>query len=219
MKPYNLRVRAFCKHKKRMLYQDWGSFRNWYTEHHLGFAVIERDFPHEKTDMSEPMLFSGVEDRLGKPIYENDIVKYWWGGTLSYGIVELKNNECIGDSGWHIKTWCGDSPYGYDCESIEWNCLEVVGNTYENEDFLESIKYGVTNGDKPRTREGIKSIIMTSLKKENRSYNGGFIPSQVNIMYSGIADRKLGDELRDELVREGKLIQDPKRPWMVKVKE
>jgi len=164
------------------------------------------------------MQYTGLKDCNDVEIYDNDIVRYKWGVTLSYGVIKWNMDSYSCNKGWFISCWCGTPPYGYDCENISWDKLEVVGNTCEDADFLETIKYGVTNGDKPRTRDGIKSIIMTSLKKERRSFNG-WIPSQVNINNCGVMDSALGNGLRDELVGEGKLLQDPNRPWMVKIND
>ena len=48
----------------------------------------------------------------------------------------------------------------------------------------------------------------------------GFHPTQCVIPDNmGIWSQDVVDELRDELVDEGKLVQIPERPWMCKVKE
>lgn len=164
-------------------------------------------------------------DKNNERLYEMDIVKYEWCGILSYGIIKPINEYIEGYAGWNIDRWCGLAPYGYESESMPWKCFERVGNYYTHLDFLESIKYGVTNNNKPRTRKQVKSIIVTALKKVSGYYSNpksrsqGFIPSQVQISESGIANTELGNELRDELVKEDKLIQYPKRPWMVKIKD
>jgi uncharacterized phage protein (TIGR01671 family) len=160
MEPYNLRVRAFCKHKKKMLYQDWNSFRNWYDDHHLGFAVIERDFPHEKTDLSEPMLFTGLEDTVGKPIYEGDILQitvynikqmYERGSIHQYIPAKVVYNEHFGTLGLETKdgtvgnrkiftSFHSFVDFNIRSKEYEW---KILGNMYENPELLEKYEKNI----------------------------------------------------------------------------
>lgn len=62
---------------------------------------------------------TGMKDKNGKLIWENDIVKYDWGGTRTDS-VEYQ------------------SPIFTYSESMRWNVQQVIGNIFDNPELLES---------------------------------------------------------------------------------
>lgn len=69
------KYRAWDKTFERMLYTDWGSFRNWYNESKRGKVVYERGFDGEKLHLSEPMEYLGLLDKNKQEIFEGDRAK------------------------------------------------------------------------------------------------------------------------------------------------
>ena len=67
----------------------------------------------------ELMQFTGVKDRLGKEVYEGDIVKF---GCYTY---EIK----WGDSAWRLE------PGGYLCQQNTEH-MEVIGDIYNNPELI-----------------------------------------------------------------------------------
>ena len=86
------------------------------------------------------MQFTGLLDKNGKEIYEEDIVKimaYPSGDEVErrpmIGRVQWSNLHCIGGmdiSLWHEKEWWA---YG----SIDRSTIEVIGNIYESPELLD----------------------------------------------------------------------------------
>ncbi len=82
-----------------------------------------------KLTMSEVILmqFTGLLDKLGREIYEGDIVKHPWlskGKDDEYGIIEFKNDAYFHH--WVIEFGCWDDKE-----------FEIIGNIHENPDLLK----------------------------------------------------------------------------------
>ncbi len=148
-----IKFRAWDKVGKRMVYQDWNSFRNWYSESNVGKVVYARGFDGEKLTLSEPMQFTGLLDKNGKEIWEGDILQSQfssgeieWVGEVVWTESERMDNgyNCSNKNyGWHVKT------KGFTAilrtyqklkvceERIAGNGgIFVVGNHYENPGLL-----------------------------------------------------------------------------------
>ena len=75
------------------------------------------------------MQYTGLNDRLGKRIYEGDVVKFL------HAKKETVLPVCWGIGGW----WAKGRGWFKDLREI-YNRCEVVGNLYENPELLEASK-------------------------------------------------------------------------------
>ena len=86
-----------------------------------------------RVDSSTICQCTGLKDKNGKMIWENDIVGYYnkYGGKWCYGLVgygEFNCSCCSGVYGWHF----GDE------DIREYKGYEVKGNKFDNPELLES---------------------------------------------------------------------------------
>lgn len=83
----------------------------------------------------EIMQMTGLKDRNGMEIYEGDIVEDYSDKDIRGAIVYGEN----GVHGWDGTTW--EAPCFYiDCEEsngLRGDCVTVIGNIYENPEFLK----------------------------------------------------------------------------------
>ena len=86
-----------------------------------------------RVDSSTICQCTGLKDKNGKLIWENDIVGYynkyckkWCYGLVGYG--EFNCSCCSGVYGWHF----GDE------DIREYKCYGVKGNKFDNPELLES---------------------------------------------------------------------------------
>lgn len=86
----------------------------------------------------EVMQYTGLKDKVGKEVYEGDIVK----GFSGNGVVEFFDNlnwDSGGSvhSGFWCKEWCEYKDPGSLSYHDGFGDCEVIGNIYENPNLLE----------------------------------------------------------------------------------
>ncbi|WP_417536137.1 YopX family protein [Methylophaga sp.] len=86
-----------------------------------------------KVDEGTESQYTGIEDKNGVEIFDGDIVNWhafdWQGGDIN-GVGKV----VIEDIG---PTIDGDKHMLIDTSYFEDNCIEVIGNTYQNPELLE----------------------------------------------------------------------------------
>jgi hypothetical protein len=174
--------------------------------------VADKYMPPDSVGVAYLVEFTGLHDKRGTPIYESDIIKW----NTGIGYIKYRADEYT--LGFGVEVIAGSNFYGYEGDHYLWTCVEVIGNIYEG-DLINKYKYGVTASFKPVSRESAKKKFVNAVKRGWYD-RGDWLPTQAYIPERiGIRMQDVVTELRDELVKEGKIIQDPAREWMCRVEE
>lgn len=93
--------------------------------------IIDRDFENTAYPIDDPTIcqYTGLTDKNGKRIWENDIVKHEVSDTI--GIVKWYQEDYVG--------WCVDDIVIDEQQFTDemWNECEVIGNIFDNPELLE----------------------------------------------------------------------------------
>lgn len=140
------KFRIFEKPTKRMYelnavgYSDFDPFGKGISHLIMIPAGIVNTYAYHKTclynpeNFSEPMQCTGLKDKNGKLIYENDIVKFYFDNDEIIAVLIWDNDE----SRFYLNTtdYFKDK-YVTDYEITKQEKYEVIGNIYENPELLE----------------------------------------------------------------------------------
>ena len=90
----------------------------------------------EEVDKNTICQCTGLKDRNGKLIWENDIVAYWDTYSTENGLAEA---DCIGKVVWDDETLSFQVTNRLSAESYDvLDECSVIGNIFDNPDLLES---------------------------------------------------------------------------------
>jgi len=87
----------------------------------------------------ELMQFTGLKDKNGIDIYEGDIIRYFnLSGELAIGIIVFKDGSFRfkNTNNQEVRQWNDGNHDWYSIENIELFEMEIIGNIYENPEFL-----------------------------------------------------------------------------------
>ena len=117
-----LKIRAWCKNRKIII--DWET---------LLHASPHGEYLHRvlTDDQYEYMLWTGLNDRRGKEIYEGDVVERVVEFSVAVGeLLDLKHTKEVGVIKWDFNRWVVKD-WGF--VPGHW---EVIGNIWENPELL-----------------------------------------------------------------------------------
>ena len=120
-----------------------------YNTYHDGYRIIDKNgINYDELDYYEPSFISyvidkttvcqctGLKDKNGKLIWENDIVAYWDTYSTENGMAEA---DCIGKVFWDNETMSFEVTNRLSSESYEvLDECSVIGNIFDNKELLES---------------------------------------------------------------------------------
>jgi len=135
-----IKFRAWDNHRKKMCYEvdiyceppdTWWTGQWYFSDGQKAECFMSAD----KNNVL--MQWTGLLDRLGKEIYEGDILGGNWGLPILYC------DKCKSFTGWYI---CGETKECMNCSGdVSWNeiveddgKIEIIGNIYENPGLLET---------------------------------------------------------------------------------
>lgn len=93
---------------------------------------------HQEVDPDTICQCTGLKDKIGNLIWENDIVAYWDSYSTESGLAEA---DCVGKVVWDAETISFQVTNRLSAESYEvlGDECSVIGNTFDNPDLLEGI--------------------------------------------------------------------------------
>lgn len=93
---------------------------------------------HQEVDHETICQCTGLKDKIGNLIWENDIVAYWDSYSTESGLAEA---DCIGKVVWDDETISFQVTNRLSAESYEVldDECSVIGNTFDNPELLEGI--------------------------------------------------------------------------------
>lgn len=113
-----------------------------YADSYNGQPMIRTTMYNDYFDTEEIILmqYTGLKDKNGKEIYEGDIVRTFALRQYINGYVKYNNDRGRFDIGWmsEIEKYKNNGFVGsLSCMTNDYDCLEIIGNIYENQGLLE----------------------------------------------------------------------------------
>jgi uncharacterized phage protein (TIGR01671 family) len=112
-------------------------FRVWEPEEHLMMYCDEHypiTFPLEDED-TKVMQFTGLSDKDGEDIYEDDVLEIDYGDE---DICMIKGRVIFKYCSWIYEPL--ESPRDWEnLQEFNWNEIKCIGNVYQNPEFLEEM--------------------------------------------------------------------------------
>lgn len=106
------------------------------TEKRMKFLDNIWNMPDPSYDFDEIQQFTGLFDRLGKEVFEGDIIRDGKDGNKFNGRVGVVEFVTKNDEGYPINGWWYRSSAD-EAGTIDERRAEVIGNIYENGDLLK----------------------------------------------------------------------------------
>jgi uncharacterized phage protein (TIGR01671 family) len=129
----DIKFRAWHKYQKTMLYDLYLDFQGnigiWnYEETEIKFI--------DRSDCLVLMQYTGVKDKNEVEIYEGDMVKVVFEKKELIGKVEYDSHN----TAFFVRGKAINCILGWHASGYISNCIEVIGNIYENPELLEKKK-------------------------------------------------------------------------------